>query len=600
MRALEREIELRETRLLAARVRFGLGAWFCTAVLFVASDIAFGIDEPTPIHYARSLSLVALAGYFFLRRQRSRAQVEAVALALMIVGVLSLGLTAAYAPEPSTSLIIASVMVLGSATLFPWHFGCQFATVLVASPSLAIGLVLATGDKWSAVSEPMMGVFASFGTSLLIARGLERQRDENTRAAVAIKSDAEVSSALARVGRELISSLDEPALLRRLCELTSEVLECDSSCTFLIDAFGMLSAEARHDGDSGERQQLTADWITPKDLAPLKRQLDRSSFTHLHLQADSDGFTETSDPRDPQSMVIIFALRNGDDLVGFQTASYSNRVRPPTLHEERLARGMSDLASLALKSAGLVKQLAKANEFQNDFLANMSHELRTPLNVIIGYGEMMLDEAFGSINEELRATIERVNKTAEGQLRLITATLQISQFESRENNLEAYAVDLNAFVEELRRETSLLSSGESLELVWDTAADLNPIRTDIVKLKMVIINLIDNAIKFTDEGEVRVRTQQDEDGVTFTIEDTGPGIAEGAVSQIFEAFQQHTTPETQGRGGVGIGLYLVQRLLDALGGTIELETELGTGTCFRVWVPNDVDAQPEVQLRESA
>ena len=598
MQGVEPETELPDTQLLTSRLRVGLLAWLGTGLLFSVGDLWLGSESSVAIQFARATNIFAAVAYFYLRRLRPRHEVERVAVILMLLGICVLGLSAAAAPNPSASLILSSVMVLGAATVLPWRFRCQVIAVSFGVPVLAFGVAYGRGDPISAVSEPMLAVFASFAASVYMAWVLEQQRAAANQATATMRGDAEVSSALARVGRELIASLNEPALLQRLCELTSEVFECNASYTFLIGEDGMLSAEAGHGFRPDEWETLRGLKISREDLEPLTKHLRRSSFTHWDFRGTTGAATDTVNPDNPVTMALYFALRKGEDLVGFQAAAYRGRGHTPTLYEAQMARGLSDLASLALESARLVKELEKANHRQNDFLANMSHELRTPLNVIIGYGDMILDGAFGDVNDEVRATIAHVNKTAEGQLGLITATLQLSQFESSDNPVDIYEVELKAFLEELERETQLISRSDSLEIVWDTPTELLSVRTDVVKLKMVVKNLIDNAIKFTDRGEVRIETRQDQDGVRFAIKDTGPGIADEAAEKIFEAFRQHSTPETQGRGGVGIGLYLVQRLLGALEGTIRFDSELGRGTTFEVWIPNDLGG--ETGLRESA
>ncbi len=252
-----------------------------------------------------------------------------------------------------------------------------------------------------------------------------------------------------------------------------------------------------------------------------------------------------------------------------------------------------------------MEELETANRFQSDFLANMSHELRTPLNVIIGYCEMLTDGAFGDVNPEQEATIRHLSNAAEGQLALISATLQLSRFDSGDTPVEVYDVDTGVFLEELRRDAGLVIGNGWLEFVWEAEPDLPAICTDAVKLKMVLKNLVDNAVKFTDQGRVVIRIRSVGDGLEFVVEDSGPGIPPAATEVIFDAFHQHNSPETRGRGGVGIGLYIVKRLIEALGGTIRLESELGRGTTFEVWIPTTpgkdgiVPDRPRDDLRQA-
>ena len=597
----EQELDLRETELLASRVRTGLVVWLATAVLYIVSDLWLGTPDSMVIHLARWSNVIALGAYFYLRRPRSRVQVERVAVAVVLQGAMVLALCAAVLPDPSASLILFSVMILGTATVLPWRFECQLFVVAVSSVALTIGMVWASADARMVVSNPMLGVFVSFVASAYIARVLEAQRDETNRAMATIKNDAAVSRALARIGRELIASLDEPALLQRLCALSAEVLECDSSYTYLIGADGLVTVVAGHGCRAGEWNVLRRVRLTRDELEPLLRPLRATGFAHWDFaQPGRRAVSDVINPDHPLGLGIYFALRKGDDLVGFQAAAFRDRCGTPTLYEGRLACGLSDLASLALETARLVEQLETANRFQSDFLANMSHELRTPLNVIIGYCEMLTDGAFGEVNAEQDATIRHLSNAAEGQLALISATLQLSRFDSGETPLELYDIDAEVFLEELRRDAGLVIGNGGLEFVWEAEPDLPVILTDAVKLKMVLKNLVDNAVKFTDRGCVAIRTRIVGNGLEFVVEDSGPGIPADATEVIFDAFHQHNSPQTRGRGGVGIGLYIVKRLVDALGGTIHLESEIGRGTTFEVWIPiaNDQAGRPYETLRE--
>jgi signal transduction histidine kinase len=297
-----------------------------------------------------------------------------------------------------------------------------------------------------------------------------------------------------------------------------------------------------------------------------------------------------------QVIVVVASCLSLAVAIAFATGSLASYVAQPMLGvfvafaaslfiAKVLAAQRRATNEAMLSVARLVGELEEANRFQGDFLANMSHELRTPLNVIIGYCEMLVDGAFGSVNAEQGATIRHLSRAAQGQLDLISATLQLSRSESGETALETADVDLALFLEEIEREAGLMASSAGLAFEWRAARTPACVRTDAVKLKMVLKNLIDNAIKFTDRGGVTVRVDRLGDGVEFAVEDTGPGIPVEALETIFEAFRQHDCPQTRGRGGVGIGLYIVKRLVEALGGTVAVDSELGRGTEFRVWIP---------------
>jgi signal transduction histidine kinase len=267
---------------------------------------------------------------------------------------------------------------------------------------------------------------------------------------------------------------------------------------------------------------------------------------------------------------------------------------------KRLGRGISQLASLALEAARLVEELEEANRLKADFLANMSHELRTPLNVIIGYNEMLADGAFGPLNEEQVSTIERVKRNAQEQLALVTTTLELSRFEARDAPLDIAEIDVAQFIDELAREAATLPRQSDLQLKWSVEPGVASLNSDQIKLRMVLKNLIDNALKFTERGSVVVQARSQDGGVEFRVADTGIGIAPEEQRRIFEPFQQSDDAKAQNRGGVGLGLHLVNRLVGALGGTSRVESKLGHGSTFFVWIPNSDADGAGTLLRESA
>jgi signal transduction histidine kinase len=246
-----------------------------------------------------------------------------------------------------------------------------------------------------------------------------------------------------------------------------------------------------------------------------------------------------------------------------------------------------------------VEELEEANRLKADFLANMSHELRTPLNVIIGYNERLAEGAFGPLNEEQVSTIERVKRNAQEQLALVTTTLELSRFEARDAPLDVAEIDVSELIDELAREAGTLPRRAELELKWYVEPGVAPLSSDRVKLRMVLKNLIDNAVKFTERGSISVQARSHGSGVEFRVADTGIGIAAEEQRAIFEPFHQSGDSKAQNRGGVGLGLHLVNRLVDALDGTSRVESKLGRGSTFFVWIPNS-NADSAATLRESA
>jgi len=405
------------------------------------------------------------------------------------------------------------------------------------------------------------------------------------------EEEAAIAGTLARVGQELISSLSSPALLDRLCQLTAEVLGCDYSHTWLWHAPDEAFVPVAGYGDSPEDWEIIR--LVKFGRSALVAQLngmEREGFFSARIADLPESETTAGACAFGVTAALMVPLLRGGELVGFHTAGYRNREGVLGERHERILRGIGQLASLALENVRLIEELERANRVKSDFVATMSHELRTPLNIIMGYNQLLLEGSFGSMAEEQIDTLERMDKSAQGLLELITATLDVSRLDARRVQPDVQTIALPDLVSELDAEISGLRAKPNVDFVWDLAPELPELRSDPVKLKMVFKNLIGNAMKFTDAGSVAVRLRACDGGVEFTVADTGVGIAPEALPVIFEPFRQGDPSLTRKHGGVGLGLYIVRRLLEVLGGTIEVESTVGQGSTFRVRVPSRLAA----------
>jgi signal transduction histidine kinase len=229
---------------------------------------------------------------------------------------------------------------------------------------------------------------------------------------------------------------------------------------------------------------------------------------------------------------------------------------------------------------------ARSRVMESELVATMSHELRTPLNIVLGYVDLLLEHAFGALAPEQTEVLRQIEKSAGELLDLINTMLDLSRLEAGRMTLEVRETCAADLIHEIDVETRPLQEKPGLDFVCHVAPSLPPLHTDPLKLKVVLKNLVVNALKFTDRGSVMVDVYCREGGVEFCVADTGSGIAPEVVPTMFEPFQQGAGFKTRRRGGVGLGLYIVRRLLDMLGGTISVDSKLGRGSIFRVWVPN--------------
>ncbi|HVN84104.1 MAG TPA: hybrid sensor histidine kinase/response regulator [Candidatus Binatia bacterium] len=417
-------------------------------------------------------------------------------------------------------------------------------------------------------------------------------RRERARAEAEGREEAEITAAIARVSEALISSLDTPRLLESLCRLTTEVLQCDVSRTWLWhskdDAYVAVSSY----GDPPEEREATRVLRLPRAvMSELLVAFDQQGVVQI-VMGDYPSREIPALARDLGITVVLYLpLRRGANLIGFQTAAHRSRGRRFTRQQQRLGAGIAHLASLALANAQLVEELERASRIKSDFVATMSHELRTPLNVIIGYGMLLLDGEFGPLTPEQAETLRKVDKRSQELLELINATLNLSRIENGRLPLEIAEVGLHALLDQLESETRAAISRPGVEVVWQRPARAVVLRTDAVKLKVVIKNLVTNALKFTEHGRITISTALRDGGVEITVYDTGIGIPLETRAVIFEPFRQGDSSSTRRYGGVGLGLYIARRLTEALGGTIAVESEVDRGSTFRVWIPERLDAE---------
>lgn len=382
-------------------------------------------------------------------------------------------------------------------------------------------------------------------------RGVIVSRDisERKRAEVQLAEEMVIATALAHVGQEMMASLDKPLLLEKLCTLAASVLTYDCSCILLWqpqDNAYTPVAQHGHTAEQWETLRLLKIPTAPLQdfLALLQQetvvQLDVASRQHslLGRLASQYGFTS----------LLCIALRRGIDLIGIQIAASSTPERAFTDQQRRIAHGIAHLASLALANANLLDELTQANRHKEDFLGAMSHELRTPLHIILGYNQLLREDTFGSLTAEQQEILERTDKNAKELLDLINTVLDLSRLQSRLVPVTLENVDIPMLLTELQIDLTRLQKMAGPAMAWTHAPDLPPLSTDPAKLKMVLKNLLTNALKFTEKGQITTVARAHGAGIEFRVTDTGIGIAREDLPHLFEPFRQGALSSAQRRG----------------------------------------------------
>jgi len=419
-------------------------------------------------------------------------------------------------------------------------------------------------------------------------RTLEQRVEERTQSLEIAhrtqQEETEVSRALAYVGQELLSSLDTPTLLDRLHQLTAEVLGCE---------FGeVILAEERE----GTYVPTASYGIPPEHWEAMRvlelpsaqlRQLLAASGTegtiHLHHIQDPRWLGVTGQLHITGAMAI--PLRLHDQIIGALVAADRRSQEPFKPYQCRILLGIAQLASMALEKARLMEELQRANRVKSEFVSTMSHELRTPLNIILGYNDLLREHAYGPLTAEQGEALQRMDSNAQSLLEQINSLLDFSRLESGRVEVEPAEVHVEEVLHELTSGFLERQSKPGVQLTLAVAPGLPPVHTDSTKLKLIISNLITNALKFTESGTVTVRADRRDDGIEIEVADTGMGIAPEFLPVIFEPFRQVAGGLSRPYGGVGLGLHIVHRLVDLLGARIAVDSVLGRGSVFRVWLP---------------
>jgi len=246
-----------------------------------------------------------------------------------------------------------------------------------------------------------------------------------------------------------------------------------------------------------------------------------------------------------------------------------------------------------------VRTLANVNHLKAEFLANVSHELRTPVHAIIGYTELLLDAVYGQMTDEQEQSIRYIRESAQDLLSLVNNLLDLARIESGRTDLILESFDLRGLIGEIIGQLKPLAQGKRLELDSIVLVDNTVIRTDRGKLKQILVNLVGNAIKFTEHGKVVIAVSADQNPgahrLTLSVQDTGVGIPADKLDRLFEKFYQVDSSATRTHEGTGLGLYITKQLVELLAGRVEIQSAPGQGTTVSVSIPRNFEEIEGIQ-----
>ncbi len=298
-------------------------------------------------------------------------------------------------------------------------------------------------------------------------------------------------------------------------------------------------------------------------------------------------------------LAVPVISRTGEVLGGL----FFGHAEPGRFQErhERLAEGIAGWAAVAMDNARLYQaelrartEAERANATKSEFLATMSHELRTPLNAMIGYSDLLLAGVPTPIPADARQKVERIRISARHLLELIEEILTFSRLEAGEERVDAKRIDLGQLLTEVQALSEPLALAKGIGFSCRLPEEPRALESDARKIRQILVNLLGNAVKFTDAGEVELAVAEVGSEVVFRVSDTGSGIPPEHLERIFEPFWQVQGGNTRSTGGTGLGLSVTRRLARLLGGDVRAESEPGRGSTFTVRLPRRAPEPAEV------
>ena len=348
--------------------------------------------------------------------------------------------------------------------------------------------------------------------------------------------------------------------------------------------------------------------------APLADRLERLTNQLVNkAEADMVAGIESSNQAYKNSQYVVIAFAFGSialalglgyaiswSLVGpvteiqvrvNQVASGDFTQRVHVINRDELGVLAADVNKMCEELSRLYQQLEDASKHKSQFLANMSHELRTPLNAILGYTELVLDGIYGAPPDKMQIVLKRIESNGKHLLGLINAVLDLSKIEAGQLSLDLADYSLQNITQTVYNAVESLAVDKKLVFKTEVQSGLPTGHGDERRLTQVLLNLVGNAIKFTDAGEVVIQADASDGTFNLAVRDTGPGISAADQAKLFQEFQQADNSKTHKKEGTGLGLAISKRIIEMHGGRIWIKSQVGQGSTFFVMLPVQVQAQ---------
>ncbi len=425
---------------------------------------------------------------------------------------------------------------------------------------------------------------------------------ENTRLLNELRQSLQQQTATADVLKIISrSTFDLKSVLNTLVESAAQLCEADMASVPRVTG-GIFDYFASYGYSPGFHEFLRTNPIVPGRSTGAGRAVAEGKTIHIpDVLADPEyDYAEGQKVGGYRTLLSVPLLREGAAIGALVLGRAA--PRPFTPQQIELVKTFADQAVIAIENVRLFdeiqdksRQLEVASQHKSQFLANMSHELRTPLNAILGYTELMADGAYGEPSEKMLGILKRLEANGRHLLGLINDVLDLSKIEAGQLVLELSDYSIQDIAQTVRSTLEPLAADKKLAFKVEMPPQLPPGRGDGRRLTQVLINIVGNAIKFTDAGEVAIKAEAHNGLFHVSVRDTGPGISAVDQAKLFQEFQQADNAITRKKGGTGLGLAISKRIVEMHGGRIWVESQPGQGSTFTFTLPVVVEQQVNLE-----
>jgi signal transduction histidine kinase/HAMP domain-containing protein len=429
------------------------------------------------------------------------------------------------------------------------------------------------------------------------SRTLEQQVEERTQE---LARSVEELQALGEVSQAVSSTLDLQKVLATIVAHAVELSGTESGAIYEFDEIAEeFQLRATHRMSEELIQAIREAGINLSETAVGWAGKKREAVQVPDILQEPTYPTGEIMKREGFRALLAVPLLREDRLIGGLVV---RRRAPGEFQKETvdLLQTFATQSALAIQNARLFREIESkgreleiASKHKSDFLANMSHELRTPLNAILGYTELILDKIYGDVPETIQEVLERVEKNGRHLLGLINDVLDLSKIEAGQLVLSLDDYSMKEVVHTVVTSVESLAAEKNLELKVSVSPEVAHGKGDQQRISQVFLNLVGNAIKFTEAGEVRIEATASNDTFVLSVSDTGPGLSEADQQRVFEEFHQVDGSSTRKKGGTGLGLSIAKRIVEMHGGRIWVESTVGKGSTFWFTLPVRVEKQKE-------